>query len=80
MMSLENNVHSDMPPVFLIQCVGDKTVDYRNAENYAVALKEKSVPHFYKLYHEQGHGFGIRKGKGAARQWHQLFMDWLKNI
>jgi acetyl esterase/lipase len=80
MMSLENNVRPDMPPVFLIQCAGDKTVDYRNAENYAVALKKKNVPHFYKLYHEQGHGFGIRKGKGEARQWHQWFMNWLKNI
>ena len=78
MMSLENNVRSDMNPVFLIQCVGDKTVDYRNAENYATALKEKEVAHFYKLYDEAGHGFGVRKGVG--KHWNLLFIDWLEEI
>ena len=78
MMSLENTVRADMPPVFLIQCMGDKTVDYRNAESYAAALKEKGALLFYKLYHEPGHGFGIRKGTGEVRQWYRLFIPWLE--
>ena len=79
MMSLENNVRADMPPVFLVQCKDDKTVDYRNADNYVIALKEKGVPYFYKLYDESGHGFGISKGAGEARLWYQFFIPWLED-
>ena len=83
-MSLEYNVHSDMPPVFLVQCVGDKTVDYRNAVNYHRALTEKGVPHVFKLYDEPGHGFGVNpkqgKGAGQAPLWTQEFIPWLKEI
>jgi len=79
MLSLENNVHPDMPPVFLIQCVRDKTVDYRNAENCTVALKEKKVSHFYKLYNDSGHGFGIKKKSGEAENWIHLFLHWLED-
>jgi len=82
MMSLEYNVRPDMPPVFLIQCIGDKTVNYHNAENYNTALKEKNIPHFYKLYNEPGHGFGTnpKKGKGAGQAplWTRLFIPWLE--
>jgi len=83
MMSLEYHVRPDMPPIFLIHCIGDKTVDYRNAEKYSKALKEKNIPHFYKLYNEPGHGFGINpnKGKGnvEAPLWTQTFIPWLEN-
>ena len=79
-MSLEFNVRPDMPPVFLIQCMHDKVVDYRNAVNYAAALKEKNVPHKFLLFDEPGHGFGIRKGQGEARKWHLLFIPWLEDV
>jgi acetyl esterase/lipase len=83
-MSLELNVRPDMPPVFLIQCIGDKTVDYRNAVNYAAALKEKNVPHKFLLFDEPGHGFGVnpKKGKGAGKAplWTNLFIPWLEEV
>jgi acetyl esterase/lipase len=78
-MSLEYNVRPDMPPVFLVHCVGDKVVDYRNAVNYAAALTEKGVPHVFKLYDEPGHGFGINPKKGrSAGLWTQFFIPWLE--
>jgi len=83
-MSLEYNVHPDMPPVFLVHCVGDKTVDYRNSVYYQRALAEKGVPHVFKLYDEPGHGFGVdpKKGKGAGQAplWTQEFIPWLEEI
>ena len=79
MMSLENNVHPDMSPVFLIQCIDDKVVDYRNAESYAIALIEKEMPYFYKLYDEPGHGFGI-KPNGKATGWIEVFLKWVLSI
>ncbi len=82
MMSLELNVRSDMPPVFLIQCKKDKTVDYRNSECYSHALSMKGVPYKYKLYDEPGHGFGInmKRGYGQAPMWNQDFIPWLEEI
>ncbi len=79
-LSLEQNVRADMPPVFLIQCKGDKTVDYRNAAEYNIALKDKGVPHYYKLYDEVGHGFGInpKRGHGEAPYWYENFVPWLE--
>ena len=83
MMSLECNVRPDMPPVFLVHCKDDKTVDYRNTTTYVATLQEKGVSCFFKLYNEPGHGFGVnpKKGKGAkeASRWTQLFIPWLEN-
>ncbi len=82
MMSLEQNVRADMPPVFLIQCKGDKTVDYRNAVCYDAALTSKNVLHYFKLYDEEGHGFGInpKRGNGKAPLWNLDFIPWLEKI
>jgi Esterase/lipase len=79
--SLEQNVRVDMPPVFLVQCRGDATVDYRNSQYYHIALAERGVPHEYLLFEENGHGFGIEKGKGSkeAWQWGDAFLSWLRN-
>ena len=82
MLSLENHVRPDMPPVFLVHCAGDRTVNYRNAVNYHKALKEKEVPHVFKLYNEPGHGFGINPPKGKRRKeatlWIHTFITWLE--
>jgi len=81
-MSLEKNVHSDMPPIFLLHCIGDKTVDYRNSVVFAEALKEKNVPHKFLLldeYGKGGHGFGIQPN-GKATGWIDVFLKWLFSI
>lgn len=82
MMSLEQNVHRDIPPTFIVHCKGDKTVDYRNAVYYKQALKEKDIPCQFTLYDEKGHGFGInpKQGKGEAPTWNEQFIPWLQEI
>lgn len=81
-MSLELNVHSDIPPVFLMHSRYDKTVDYRNAFYYQKALEEKGVSCNFLLYDEKGHGFGInptsRRRKAPA--WINQFIPWLMDI
>jgi acetyl esterase/lipase len=82
MMSLEKNVRADMPPVFLLHCTGDKTVDYRNSVLMDKALTEKNVPHKFLLLDEKGcggHGFGIRPN-GKATGWIDEFLKWLQTI
>ncbi|MDR0680956.1 MAG: alpha/beta hydrolase [Dysgonamonadaceae bacterium] len=81
-MSLEQNVHKGMPPIFLIHCQHDKTVDSRNAYYYCKALEEKGVNCNFTLYDEKGHGFGInpKSGNGEAFSWNTKFLSWLKTI
>ncbi|MDR0566264.1 MAG: alpha/beta hydrolase [Prevotellaceae bacterium] len=76
-LSLELHAHPDMPPVFLLHCKDDKTVDYRNSLRYYEALTEKNVPCTLLLYHHSGHGFGIDP-KGEAAGWRYEFVSWTK--
>jgi acetyl esterase/lipase len=82
MMSLEKNVREDMPPIFLMHCTGDKTVDYRNSAALDKALTEKNVSHKFLLLDEKGrggHGFGILPN-GKATGWIDEFLKWLQTI
>jgi len=79
-MSLELNVHAQMPPVFMIHCKKDKTVDYRNAVNYHLALVNKGVRCDFTLYDEKGHGFGINPDSKKASSWINNFLPWLRDI
>jgi acetyl esterase/lipase len=79
MMSLEKNVHADMPPIFLLHCTGDKTVDYRNSVVFDKALTEKNIKHKFLLLDENrrgGHGFGI-KPNGKATDWIKEFLRFI---
>jgi len=76
MMSLENHVHADTPPIFLLHCTGDKTVDYRNSVVFAKALTESHVKHQFLLIEENGHGFGI-KPNGKATGWIEEFVNFI---
>ncbi|GHV72348.1 hypothetical protein FACS1894201_01020 [Bacteroidia bacterium] len=82
LMSLEQNVREDMPPVFLLQCTGDKTVNYRNSVVFDKALTEKNVRHQFICLDENGHGghgFGIRPN-GTATGWIDEFVKWVKSM
>ena len=81
-LSLELNVRSDMPPIFLLHCTGDKTVDYRNSMVMDRALTEKGVVHKFLLLEENrhgGHGFGIQPN-GKATGWIDEFVKWIDLI
>lgn len=82
MMSLEKNIHSGMPPFFLLHCTGDKTVDYRNSVALDEALTREGVTHKFMLIEEHrhgGHGFGVQSiGKVAG--WIDHFMEWLSDM
>ncbi len=81
-LSLERHVPADCPPVFLINCVDDPVVDYRNSVLLDSALTAKDVPHRYVQYHTGGHGFGASQTKGSeeCRHWKDVFLEWLKSL
>lgn len=81
-LSLEKHVPADCPPVFLVNCVDDPTVDYRNSELLDSALTAQGVRHKYIQYATGGHGFGASDDKGTAecRRWKEEFLAWMRLI
>ena len=79
-LSLEKHVPADCPPVFLVNCVDDPIVDYRNSELLDSALTAQGVRHKYIQYVTGGHGFGASDDKGTAecRKWKEEFLKWMK--
>ena len=79
-MSLEKHVKADTPPVFLLNCVDDPIVDYRNSELLDSALTAKKIPHVYTQYPTGGHGFGAspEKQNEYTSQWQDEFNKWLR--
>lgn len=81
-LSLERHVRVDMPPTFLMNCVDDPIVQYRNSELLDSAMTAKGVNHKYVQFKTGGHGFGAtpEKTTSEAIVWKNLFMEWLNNI
>lgn len=81
-LSLEKHIPADCPPVFLMNCVDDPVVKYRNSELLDSALTANAVNHVYIQYKTGGHGFGAsdRKGTAECRQWKGEFLKWLKEV
>lgn len=81
-LSLERQVRPDMPPVFLVNCVDDPVVDYRNSILMDRALTAGGVPHRYIQYRTGGHGFGAapERTTSEAIAWKREFLRWLADI
>jgi len=76
--SPQYQVHSQMPPVFLLHVQDDPAVKVENSELFAAALRQAGIPHELHLYAEGGHGFGLRQARGSLRQWPQLALAFVQ--
>ena len=81
-LSLERRVTPDLPPVFLMNCVDDPIVDYRNSVLMDSALTVHQVPHRYVQYRTGGHGFGTTWSKTTheASGWFRELLGWLRQL
>lgn len=81
-LSIEQHIPSDCPPVFLVNCVDDPVVDYRNSVLLDSALSAQNIPHRYIQYQTGAHGFGVSPSKGSpeCRPWKDQFLLWLRSI
>ena len=81
-LSIERHIPSDMPPVFLMNCIDDPVVDYHNSVLLDSALTAQKVPHRYVQYKTGGHGFGTTWSKTTqeASNWFSEFLSWLKQL
>ena len=77
--SMELNVPSDMPPVFLLACQDDPVVMFQNSVRLDEALSAKGIPHVFKAYDTGGHGFGMKDGEFMERtRWNEELALWLR--
>lgn len=81
-LSVERHVTSSCPPVFIVNCLDDATVDYHNSVLLDSALTAARVPHRYVQYSTGGHGFGVSvcRGTSECRAWKQECLTWINNI
>lgn len=81
-LSLEKHVRADMPPTYLMNCVDDPIVDYRNSELLDSAMTTRNVAHRYVQFKTGGHGFGATPGKTTAEaiSWKEDFINWLNDL
>lgn len=81
-LSLELHVRPDMPPTYLMNCIDDPIVKYRNSELLDSALTAAGVPHRYVQFNTGGHGFGTNphKTSSEAITWKEDFLSWLKTL
>ena len=80
-LSAERHIPKDCPPVFLVNCKDDKTVNYQNSVLLDSALTAQGISHRYIQYQTGGHGFGVSETKRTAecRAWKEEFLSWLKD-
>jgi acetyl esterase/lipase len=80
-MSLEENVHHNMPPLLILQAKDDKTVDYHNSVMLSENLTQNGIEHRFILYNTGGHGFGaLPKKETDMAVWFNDFMKWYNKI
>ena len=81
-LSIENHIPDNCPPVFVINCLDDETVDYQNSILLDSALIAKKIEHKYIQYKTGRHGFGVSEvyGTKESRQWKNEFINWIQNL
>lgn len=81
-LSLERHIPANCPPVFLVNCVDDPTVEYHNSILLDSALTANRINHRYLQFKTGGHGFGAsdEKGTDESRKWRQEFLNWIKTV
>ena len=79
--SMELNIPSDMPPVFLVTAKDDPVVKYENSVLLDRSLSKARIPHKFLLYETGGHGYGMdEKLAPEAGKWKYEFIKWLKEL
>ncbi len=81
-LSMEKHIPENCPPVFLINCMDDETVDYHNSMLLDSVLIMKNIDHKYIQYQTGKHGFGVSEvyGTKESRQWKNEFLNWIKDL
>ncbi|MFM2484439.1 alpha/beta hydrolase [Celerinatantimonas yamalensis] len=78
--ALETQVSDDTPPTFIALANDDHAVNPMNSVLFYQQLLRHHVPAEMHIFARSGHGFGVRNAKGNAKQWPELFLNWLREL
>lgn len=79
--SAEQQVHCDVPEVFLLAADDDEAVSPLNAMRFYSALHTAGVKTELHIFRDGGHGFALaREPELPARCWPELFKEWMVRI
>lgn len=73
-LSVEKNVTSRTPPMFLAHLQGDTSVPCQNSLELYTALTRNGIPATLHIYEGEGHGFGL----AANHPWGRDLTEWIK--
>ncbi len=71
--ALATRITSEAPPFFLVHAFDDGCQD---SLELALLLKRARVPTELHIYHEGGHGFGVRPTGLPLDDWQERFLEW----
>ena len=88
-LSLETQIHKDMPPVFVWHTFEDRTVPVENSLLLVSALKKKNIPTEFHMYPKGVHGLSLANEmtcypdggavEKSCESWMGLALDWINN-
>lgn len=80
--SLELQIPENMPPTYVVVCLDDPVVDYRNSFALYDALQAKEIPSELAVYEWGKHGFGMLDNKFMKEfHWNEkMWNDFLKDL
>jgi acetyl esterase/lipase len=77
-LSLETQVTTAAPPVFMVHTAEDRSVPLENSLLFYQALRRAGVPTELHLYENGAHGFGTRGGLGSTSGWVDRWIEWMR--
>jgi acetyl esterase/lipase len=77
-LSLEHQVRPDMPPVFLVHTIEDRSVPVENSLRFFEALRRHGVSAELHVYEAGPHGFGTRQDLGTTSGWFERWVEWMR--
>lgn len=80
LLSSENIVREDTPPVFLWHTAQDKAVNPECSLRFASSLIKAQIPCELHIFPWGNHGLGLANNVACAKQWPALFVNWLKEL
>jgi acetyl esterase/lipase len=77
-LSLEKRVRGDMPPVFLVATMADKSVPVENSLRFYQALRDAGVPAEMHIYAAGAHGNSLDPQYGPTAKWLERMEEWMR--
>ena len=77
-LSLETQVRTDMPPVFVVHTTEDKSVPVENSLQFYAAMRQIGASIEMHIYEHGAHGFGTQPDLGTTSEWPDRWIAWMR--